>query len=85
MGYRVTNRAGARQAVGLYAEASLGKGAAAVHIRAFDRMRQVRNRTEYEQQTISELLLSADGGHAREVVAAVEAALQPRSAPLSAP
>jgi len=80
-GYRATNRAGAHQAVGLYAEATLGTGASAAHIKAFDRMRQVRNRSEYEQQPISELLLRADGGHAREIVAAVEAALPRRSTP----
>jgi hypothetical protein len=80
-GYRATNRAGAHQAVGLYAEATLGSSPAAPHIKAFDRMRQVRNRSEYEQQPISELLLTADGRHAREIVAAVEAALPPRSTP----
>ena len=72
---------GRTPAIGLYAEATLGTGASAAHIKAFDRMRQVRNRSEYEQQPISELLLRADGGHAREIVAAVEAALPRRSTP----
>lgn len=80
-GYRATNRAGAHQAVGLYAEATLGSSTAARHIKAFDRMRQVRNRSEYEQQPISELLLTADARHPREIVAVVEAALPSPSTP----
>jgi hypothetical protein len=77
-GYRATNRLGAHQAVGLYAEATLGAGAALPHVRAFDRMRRVRNRSEYDQQSITERLLSTDLSHAEGVVAAVEAALPPR-------
>ena len=84
-GYRAANRAGAHQAVALYAEATLRTGGTAAHVKAFDRMRQVRNRSEYERQPISELLLSADGGHAREIVATVEAALPPRPTPPSTP
>ena len=42
-------------------------------------MRQVRNRSEYDQQPITERLLSTDLRHAEGVVAAVEAALPPRS------
>ena len=78
-GLRATNRLGAHQAVGLYAEATLGAGAALPHVRAFDRMRQVRNRSEYDQQPITERLLSTDLRHAEGVVVAVEAALPPRS------
>ena len=37
-GYRATNRAGADQAVGLYAEATLRTGATTAHIKAFDRI-----------------------------------------------
>jgi len=77
-GYRATNRTGAHQAVGLYAEASLASAAALAHIQAFDRMRQIRNRSEYNQQPITERLLATDLGHAKVIVAAVEADLPPR-------
>jgi len=76
-GYRATNRTGAHQAVGLYAEATLDSGAALPHIQAFDRMRQIRNRSEYNQQPITERLLATDLGHAKAIVAAVEADLPP--------
>jgi len=77
-GYRVTNRPGAHQAVGLYADATLASGDALPHVRAFDRMRQVRNRTEYDQQPVTKRLLSTDLGHAQAIVSAVEAALPSR-------
>jgi hypothetical protein len=77
-GYRAANRAGAHQAVGLYAESAFAAGAAVSHIRAFDRMRQIRNRSEYDHQPITERLLATDLGHARAIVAAVEAALPAR-------
>ena len=68
-GYRVANRPGAHQAAGLYAEALLATGAAAVHVRAFDRMRQIRNRSEYAHQPITTRLLGTDLEHAREIAA----------------
>ncbi len=74
-GFRVTNRPGAHQAVGLYAEATFPGGEARVHIRAFDRMRQIRNRSEYDHQPITEQLLSTDLDHARAIVEVVEATL----------
>jgi hypothetical protein len=77
-GYRATNRTGAHQAVGLYAEATITTGTAKTHIDAFDRLRQIRNRTEYGNQVIGEQMLTADLEHARQIVAAVEAALPPR-------
>jgi hypothetical protein len=77
-GYRATNRLGAHQAAGLYAEATLGAGTAVSDVRAFDRMRRVRNRSEYDQQPITERLLSTDRQHAQQIVATVEAALPPR-------
>ena len=80
-GYRVANRPGAHQAAGLYAEAQLGRGTAAVHVRAFDRMRQVRNRSEYAHQPITTRLLSTDLEHARAIVVAVERALPARPRP----
>ena len=83
-GYRATNRPGAHQAVGLYAEATVATPANVAHIKAFDRMRQVRNRSEYDDQPVSELVLSTDRHHAQEIVAAVEAAL-PRPPPAADP
>ena len=77
-GYRATNRLGAHQASGLYAEATLGAGTAVSDVRAFDRMRRVRNRSEYDQQPITERLLSTARQHAQQIVATVEAALPPR-------
>lgn len=82
-GYRAGNRPGAHQAVGLYAEATLATGTAGSHVRAFERMRQVRNRSEYgRHQPITDRVLATDLGHAKAIVAAVEASLPPRrSAP----
>jgi hypothetical protein len=84
-GYRVTNRAGAHQAVGLYAEVTLTAPAAVAHVKAFDRMRQIRNRSEYDQQPISQHLIRTDRQHASEIVAAVEAALPPVPPTTAAP
>jgi hypothetical protein len=77
-GYRVANRPGAHRAVALYAEATLASGESASHIRAFDRMRQVRNRSEYDHQPVTSRVLSTDLAHATAIVAAVEAALPAR-------
>jgi hypothetical protein len=74
-GYRAANRPGAHRAAALYAEATLAGGQAASHIRAFDRMRQVRNRSEYDHQPVTTRVLSSDLAHAKAIVAAVEAAL----------
>lgn len=80
-GYRVTNRTGAHQAVGLYAEATIATGNAKPHVDAFDRMRQIRNRSEYGRQIIGQQMLSTDLDHAREIVATVETSLPPRPHP----
>lgn len=77
-GYRPTNRTRAHQAVGLYAEAALASSAKLPDIQAFDRMRQIRNRSEYNQQPITERLLTTDLDHATAIVAAVETALPAR-------
>ena len=80
-GYRATNRTGAHQAVGLYAEATLATGNAKPHVDAFDRMRQIRNRSEYGSQIIGQQMLSTDLAHARAIVATVETSLPPRPHP----
>lgn len=77
-GCRPTNRTGAHHAVGQYAEAVLANSANLADVQAFDRMRQIRNRSEYNQQPITERLLAADLRHAKAIVAAVEAMLPPR-------
>jgi hypothetical protein len=74
-GYRAANRPGTHRTVALYAEVTLAAGEAASHIRAFDRMRQVRNRSEYDHQPVTARVLSTDLVHARAIVAAVEASL----------
>src|SRR5688572_20584242 len=51
-GYRPTNRLGAHQAVGMYGEATVATSEARSHVLAFDRLRQVRNRSEYGNQII---------------------------------
>jgi len=79
-GYRATNRPGAHQAVGLYGEATIATGKAKPDVDAFDRMRQVRNRSEYGS-IIGQQLLATDLDHAREIVAAVETSLPPRPQP----
>ena len=80
-GYRATNRTGAHQAVGLYGEATITTAQAKPHVDAFDRMRQVRNRSEYGSQIIGQQMLAADLHHAQQIVAAVEASLPPRPTP----
>ena len=78
-GYRVASRPAAHHVVALYAEATLATGGAGPHVRAFDRMRQVRNRSEYAQQPITKRLLITDLGHATAIVDAVERALPPEA------
>lgn len=79
-GYRVTNRPSAHQATGLYGQAVVATAATLNHFRAFDRLRQIRNRSEYGQQPITQRLLTADAAHAKAIVAAVEMAMPPRRA-----
>src|SRR5216683_320855 len=62
-GYRPVNRVGAHRAVALYAEAALAVGPASRHILAFDRMRQIRNRSEYDQKPITSRVLTNDLQH----------------------
>ena len=81
VGYRATNRPGAHQAVALYAEGTLATGSASSHIRAFDRMRQIRNRSEYDHQPVTSRVLATDMDHAKQIVAAVEAVMPPRPKP----
>ncbi|MHB1536008.1 MAG: hypothetical protein ACYC1D_15635 [Acidimicrobiales bacterium] len=77
-GCRAAKRPGSHQAVALYGQATITASGAVSHIRALDRMRQVRNRSEYDRQPITGRLLATDLGHAQAIVAAIEAALPPR-------
>jgi len=80
-GYRPTNRPGAHQTVGMYGEATVATGEARSHVLAFDRLRQVRNRSEYGSQIIGQQMLTAAREHARQIVVAVQASLPPRPQP----
>lgn len=74
-GYRVrSGRPGAHEAVALYASAALGRGPHGDDVRALNRMRRDRNRSEYESWWAEGDELLADLDRARAIVAAVEAA-----------
>ena len=76
-GYRVMkNRPGAHEASGRYAVLVLGRGGHADDIRAFDRMRRNRNRSEYGVWQVGRTTLETDLAHARGIVRAVERALR---------
>jgi hypothetical protein len=74
-GFRPVNRGGAHRAVAQYAEATLMTAEATPHVMAYDRMRQIRNRSEYDHKPITTQVLTTDLVHARGIVAAVEASL----------
>lgn len=76
-GLRVANRPGAHAAVVAYAEAELIDIVAAADLVNLDRMRRVRNDTEYEERSVSEREVRNDLSHARAVVQAVARALCP--------
>lgn len=73
-GYRVRAVAGAHEAVGTYAEASLATTSAA----EFQRMRRRRNKAEYDDIAIGRADLDADLAHANAIVEAVKLALLPQ-------
>jgi hypothetical protein len=74
-GYRVTSRPGAHQRTGRYARAALGGHAIDEHLAAFDDLRQVRNKTEYDALIVAEATAADAVRHARAIVEAVERAL----------
>ena len=78
-GYRPANQVGAHQTVVLYAEAALAQSGAGPAVVAFDRMRRVRNRSEYGQSVIGAQVLATDLAHAQSIVVAVEADLPART------
>ena len=75
-GYRVRPRSGAHLAAVGYAEEALAGGPTGVHVGHLDRMRRNRNRSEYDLRIFGEAEVAGDLEHARQVVTAVEAALE---------
>jgi hypothetical protein len=72
-GLRVTNRAGAHEAIGVYATTEVEDPTGSV--RRFQTMRLRRNRSEYQDVPVGVQEVAADLGHARAIVAAVAAQL----------
>ena len=75
-GLRVAkNKPGAHEVSGRYAVSVLGRSDRKDDIRAFDRMRRNRNRSEHGVWQVGRTTLDADLEHARGIVHAVEQAL----------
>jgi hypothetical protein len=70
-GLRLPGRAGAHEAVGIYAAERIGDSSGSVG--EFQRLR--RNRSEYDDAIFGEQEVRTDLDHARNIVAAVRAAL----------
>jgi hypothetical protein len=66
-GYRVRAIAGAHEAVGIYAEATITSPST----REFQRMRRLRNKSEYDDISIGRADLTADLAHAEAIIEAV--------------
>ena len=73
-GLRATNRAGAHEAVGLYAAVEVHDPTGSVL--RFQSMRLKRNRSEYQDQPVGRREVLADLSRARNAVAAVRADLE---------
>ncbi len=72
--HELLERAKRLESVALYAEAALGSGPHAAHVRELDRMRRTRNRVEYDEWGgFGAAEIRADLERARAIVAAVEA------------
>ncbi|MFC3688568.1 hypothetical protein [Aquipuribacter hungaricus] len=78
-GYRVQNRAGAHEAVGLYAASELDDPTGSVGW--LQAMRLKRNRSEYHDVPVGRQEVAADLTRAWGIVAAVRAALEERAVP----
>ena len=70
-GYRVPGIAGAHEAVGIYAEATISSPSTA----EYQRIRRRRNKSEYDDITIGKADLATDLAHAAAVIQAVRDAL----------
>lgn len=74
-GLRVTSRPGAHQRTGRYARAALAGRGIEEHLAAFDDLRRVRNKTEYDALLVTQSTATDALAHARAIVDAVEADL----------
>lgn len=71
-GFRVTGRPGAHQRTGRYARAALVGHDIEEHLAAFDDLRRLRNKTEYDAVVVTEAAVVDAVAHARAIVDAVE-------------
>jgi len=71
VGYRVPGIAGAHEAVGIYAEATISSPGTT----EYQRIRRRRNKSEYDDITIGKADLTTDLAHAAAVIQAVRDAL----------
>ena len=71
-GLRVVAGEGAHARVGEYAFAALDDASLVEHLRAFDRMRRLRNRSQYDAMPVDQGDAMYALEHARAIVAAVE-------------
>ena len=74
-GLRAVGGEGAQARVGEYAQAALDDPDLASHLRAFDRMRRLRNRSQYDALPVDDADVGYALEHARAIVEAVEADL----------
>jgi hypothetical protein len=75
-GLRVVGGEGAHGRVGEYALAAFDDASLAQHIRAFDRVRRLRNRSQYDAVPVEAADVTFALEQARAIVAAVEADLR---------
>ena len=71
-GLRVTSRPGAHERTGRYARAALDACEIDGHLAAFDDLRRVRNKTEYDALIVTEATAADAVVHSRAIVDAVE-------------
>jgi hypothetical protein len=74
-GLRVVGGEGAHARVGEYALAALDDPSLARHVRAFERVRRLRNRSQYDAMPVEGADVTFALEHARAILAAVEADL----------
>lgn len=74
-GFRVMGGEGAHARMGEYALAAFDDASLVEHLRAFDRVRRLRNRSQYDAVPVEGADVMYALEHARAIVAAVEAEL----------
>ena len=75
-GLRVAGSEGAHARAGEYGLAAFDDPSLAEHFRAFDRIRRLRNRSQYDALLVEEAEVAFALEHARAIVAAVEGDLE---------